>query len=165
MKASVLLFQSCIGSPKHIETVGLLWGVPMRIPYLWCHRSQRLWTRPNDSLQWTCASKDVWTEGYTVGHTVTYYRLSRWVVSCALFVVVVVFGGGGGCSSGGSVWVGVSVYWWVDIAHWKRSQTGMHNVKFTNNKKLKRKQKETVMMFLFLLRIIEINLVVTHSYR
>jgi hypothetical protein len=47
-------------------------GALVKIQYWRCTRSLRPQIRPMpDSLQWTFASKDVWTKGYTVWHTVT----------------------------------------------------------------------------------------------
>jgi hypothetical protein len=40
----------------------------------------------NDSLQWTFASKDVWTEEYIVGHTVTYYSFHNTIMFCFVFI-------------------------------------------------------------------------------
>jgi hypothetical protein len=42
------------------------------------------------------SSEDVWTEGNTVGHTVTHYSLHGEMFSMLCFVVVVGGGGGGG---------------------------------------------------------------------
>jgi hypothetical protein len=36
------------------------------------------------------ASEDVWTEGYTVGHTVTYYSFHDEMFAMVCFVVIVV---------------------------------------------------------------------------
>ena len=35
----------------------------------------------NDSPQWTFAREDVWTEGYTVGHTVTHYSVHNEMIA------------------------------------------------------------------------------------
>jgi hypothetical protein len=56
---------------------------PMRIQCWWCDRSQR--PQANDSLQWTFTSKDVWTEGYTVGHNVTLYNFHNEIFSILCF--------------------------------------------------------------------------------
>jgi hypothetical protein len=49
----------------------------------------------NKSLQWTFASKEVWTKGYTVGHTVTHYSFHSETIFLFLFW--------GGCKGGGQV--------------------------------------------------------------
>ena len=44
----------------------------------------------NDSLQRTFASEDVWTEGYTVGHTVTYYSFHDEMFSMLCFCFFII---------------------------------------------------------------------------
>ena len=47
----------------------------------------------NDSSQWAFASEVVWTEGYSVGHTVTHYTFhemfSMFVLSVCVFFICV----------------------------------------------------------------------------
>ena len=91
----------------------------------------------NDSLQWTFASEDVWTEGYTVGHTVTYYSFHDemfsmlgycwwwWLCVC---VHVFYFGGEVARMKSAFLWFVLFVYFfiWDELARakWRYETTG-----------------------------------------
>lgn len=64
---------------------------PDEDPRLMVSQKPEALKQTNESLHRTFAS-DVWREGYTVGHTVTYYSFSDEMFCCALFFI---FCGGG----------------------------------------------------------------------
>ena len=45
----------------------------------------------DDSLQWTFASEDVWTEGWTMGHTVRCYSFQVEMMRCFLCFLLLLF--------------------------------------------------------------------------
>jgi hypothetical protein len=97
MKGPVLLIQSC----RTFMTQGN--GITRRSPeedlILMISQKPEISNQTNDALQRTFANEDVWTEGYTVGHTVTQYRdhdeISMLLCVCVCVCVCVLFGEGG----------------------------------------------------------------------
>lgn len=84
-------------------------------------------------------SEDMWTEGYSVGHTVKYYSFHNEVFSKQLFACVHFILGG----QKGRAWI---------QGDREMSGTGEHDVKFTNNKKVKKRlcvQRLTVLFWGF----------------
>jgi hypothetical protein len=58
---------------------------PDEDPILMVSQKPEISNQTNDSLQRTFASEDVWTEGYTVGHTMTHYSLQDKIFSMLYF--------------------------------------------------------------------------------
>jgi hypothetical protein len=67
-------------------------------------------TNDSDSMQRIFASEDVWTEGYTVGHTVTYYSFHNEMFSMLWVLFVCFLCWGGGCKVERGYGSGTGVY-------------------------------------------------------
>ena len=76
---------------------------PNKDPILMVSQKLKILNQTNDSLQGTIASEDVQTEGYTVGHTVTYYSFHDEMFSMLCFWFCLCFIWGGGCKAEGQI--------------------------------------------------------------
>jgi hypothetical protein len=66
---------------------------PSEDPILMVQQKPETSNQTNGTMQWTSVSKDVWTEGYTVGHTVVHYSFHKEILSMFVVCLFSYFGG------------------------------------------------------------------------
>lgn len=86
VKGPIILIQSCRTSM--MQGNNRITRRPGEDPILIVSEKPGTTNQTNGSLQWTFARDNVWTEGYTVRHTVTHYSLHDEMSFCALDVCV-----------------------------------------------------------------------------
>lgn len=148
LKRQVLWFQNC----RICMTQGnkrISGKSPSGDPILMVSQKSEILYQTNYSLQWTFASKNVSTEGYIVGHSVTYYNLHSEIRSflCFVFVVLVylfvcvfvcMFYLGRGCNDKRQIWGRDEHYWVHDVKLHKES------IKSKKKRSMKLEQPESI---------------------
>jgi hypothetical protein len=102
-------------------------------PILMVSQKPEISNPTNDSLQWTFASEDVWTEKYTVGHTVTHCSFRNGVFSMLCFVLFCFYWGGEGCRVNGG---------YEGRGRWAELECMMGNSQRPNENLFKKKKKD-----------------------